>query len=103
MLPTALTAPHGCATTANGVAPCPQWCTSHDVTPDADDSVFVVHRAVLADSPARVEVRQGVFVEPEGGLDEKPVDMVLDGEAYTVPAFRQLLAAGALAVEVATG
>ena len=82
---------------------CPDWCRSHDVIPEPDDTTLVIHRATVDVGGYQVGSRLGLYVETDGSLTIDPVEVVIDGQAVAVAEARQLIARLTLAVELATG
>ena len=56
-----------------------------------------------ADAGHRVQVRQGVFLEPDGSVTPSTVEVVLDSDPMSVDDARQLAAAIAQAAATAGG
>ena len=85
---------------------CPWWCQdehtgAQDV--DSDGSVLVVHRQEIPAGHYRVQVRSGVFIEPDGTITPSSTEVVLDADGMTVEDAHALRAALGLAAEIAGG
>ena len=86
---------------------CPWWCTDpHTGEPflDSDGSTLVVHRwHVTTTAGHHVQVRAGVFIEPDGSVTPSSVEVVLDSEAMSVEDAHRLRAALGVAAALAGG
>ena len=85
---------------------CPPWCSTHDITPDSDGSVLVLHHSTVVADAAGYEVglRSCDVHEPDGStVTVGAACVMLDGEELDPADARRLIAALALAAELATG
>jgi hypothetical protein len=80
---------------------CPNWCTRHDIEPESDGALFVVHHGAPLDLDGRVRLRQGVYVQRDGRTDTAPVEIVLDGDELPLGEAHRLIAGLALAATCA--